>query len=111
MRISRNNTYVEAIGTAFRRRKEAFVDVIAVAADAAPFSQDRDSGIAHRIVFSFSVVSLHSHMLRVERPEMDARSHLQRIADMNILPILVTNLHVGNAHLRPVFPHLRLPMT
>src|SRR5260370_40862131 len=111
MRVSRNNPDTESIGAALRGRHRPFINVITVAARVPSFRQNGNRGVAQRIILRLSVASLHPHMFRVDGTEMDLGRDLERISHWSFLSVLVINLHVADAHSRPILSDSRLPLT
>src|SRR3989442_981194 len=111
MRVGGNNPHAESVGATFRCWHGPFINVISIALAPPSFRQDGYGGITQRIVLRLSVVSLQPHMFRVDGTEMDLGRDLQQIADRNLLPILVPNLHVADSDLWPIPSHLCFPLT
>src|ERR1041385_3137491 len=111
MRVSGNNPDAKSVGAAFCRRNGPFINVISVAARAAPLGEHSDGRISQRVILGFAMVGLDSHVFRIDCTEMYLGRDLKRIAHRNFLPVLIPDLHLANSYLRPVLSHLRFPLT
>src|SRR5206468_9756604 len=76
-RMRRHDAHAKAVSAAFRRRHCSLIDVIAVSICAASLIEDSRRSITNITIICFAVVGFHSHMLRINRAEMNPRCDLQ----------------------------------
>ncbi len=108
--MRRHNAHAKAVGAAFRRGNCSLVNIIAVSIRAAGLIEDSRRRIANVAIIHFAVVGFHSHMLRIDRAQMNSRRDLQRFTDQNALSIFVSDLNIRNFHFRPILAYLRFPL-
>ena len=111
MRIGWDNPDAKPIGSALRRRDRPLIDVIPIPTLALTFCQLGDRRITQGVILRFAVLGFHPHMFWLNRSEMNRGRDLERFADLNLLSILVLDLHISDLDLRPVFSHLCFPAT
>src|ERR1700731_4284821 len=109
MRMRRHHADTKSVGSAFGGRDRSLIDVAAVAVLIA-LGQNRNARILDAPVFRFAVIRFHANVLRIDRSEMNSRPNLKGFAYRNIWSVLISNLHVVNAHLRPGFSDSRFPL-
>jgi len=108
--MSGDNAHAEAIRAAFRGGDCSLINIIAVSVRAAALIEEGCRGIANVTIIHFAMVGFHSHMLWIDRAEMDSRRDLQRFPDQNALSIFVSNLNIRNFYFRPILADLRFPL-
>ena len=108
--MRRHYAHAKAISAAFRSGNRSLVNVIAISIRASALIQNGRRGIANVTIIHFAVVRFHSHMLWIDRPEMNSRCDVQRFTDQNALSIFVSYLNIGNFYLRPILAYLRFPL-
>src|SRR3981081_786525 len=106
--MRRYHSDTKDVGATFGGGHGTPIDIAAATVFVA-FRENRDFGIFDSAIFTFAVIRFHSNVLRIDWTEVNARAHLKRFAHRNILPVLVSNLHIVNAHLRPFLPDPGLP--
>src|SRR4029453_5461402 len=108
--VRRQNAHTEAVGAAFRGRDCSLINIIAVSIRSAPLIGGSRRKIWNVAVIPFTVVGFHSHMLWIDRAQMNSRRDLQRFADQNALSIFIAYLDIRNFYLWPILAYLRFPL-
>ena len=109
-RVSGHDAHAKAVSAAFSRRDRSLVNIISVSIRATVLIEDGRRRITNVTVIHFAMVGFHSHMLWIDRAEMDSRRDLQRFPDQNALSIFVSNLNIRNFYFRPILADLRFPL-
>src|ERR1700730_5708350 len=108
--MRRHDAHAEAVRAAFRGGDCSLIIIIAVSIRAAALIEESRRGIANVTVIHFAVVSFHSHLLWIDRAQMNSRRDLQRFTDQNALSIFVSDLNIRNFYFRPILAYLRFPL-
>ena len=75
-RMRGHDADTKTVGATFGRRNASLVNVIAVPVRLAALIQHRRSGIADVVVICFTVVRFHTHVVWIDRTEMNSRRDL-----------------------------------
>src|ERR1700730_16946964 len=105
-----DNAHAEAVRAAFRGGGCSPIDISAVSIRSAALIEEGRRGVANVAVIHFAVVGFHSHMLWIDRAQMNSRRDLQRFTDQNALSIFVPDLNIRNFYFRPILAYLRFPL-
>src|SRR5438477_1314752 len=108
--MSVDNAHAKAVSAAFSRRDRSLVNIISVSILATVLIEEGRRRITNVTVIHFAVVGFHSHMLRIDRAQVDSRRDLQRFPDQNALSIFVSDLNIRNFYFRPILAYLRFPL-
>src|SRR5205814_10058656 len=100
--MSGDNAHAEAIRAAFRGGDCSQINIIAVSVRAAALIEEGCRGIANVTIIHFAIVGFYSHILWIDRAEMDSRRELQGFSDQIALPIFVSNLNIRNFYFFPI---------